>query len=168
MASLLLLYSSSGDVENLKQLAEAARSAGQHQIAFLCLVLTKQFRSCCALLQAEGRYAEAALFCRTYCPSLLEEAVAMWRRNRVPGASIKSVKEAKGRREAEAGSEDNADFVSGSRAEPLCVARTASMLFLISNYFRQRIAIYCCRIYGHQRALLSSPMPSPSCKVLYR
>lgn len=165
MASLLLLYSSSGDAENLKKLAEAAKVAGQHQIAFVCLVLTKQFHRCCSLLQEEGRYAEAALFCRTYCPSLLEEAVAMWKKNRAPVASLKSTKDVSLRRETAAGTDENANVVSGNRV-PLW---GADCEYNVSSGFVFLEAIsYCCRIYGHQRARRSSRMPFQSCNALCR
>ncbi|XP_026191680.1 coatomer subunit beta'-1 [Cyclospora cayetanensis] len=84
--SLLLMYSSSGDVEHLRQLGEAAAAARQQQIAFVCFLLTHQLGDCVKLLLTAGRAPEAALFARTYCPSAIEDVVKAWREARTDAA----------------------------------------------------------------------------------
>ena len=85
--SLLLLYSSSGDVERLRELAAAAAAAQQQQVAFMCYLLLQQTEDCVDLLLAAGRAPEAALFARTYCPSAVDKAVKVWRESRTAAAA---------------------------------------------------------------------------------
>ncbi|KAL8435645.1 hypothetical protein Efla_007278 [Eimeria flavescens] len=85
-ASLLLLYSSSGDVERMRQLGAAAAAAQQHQIAFMCFLVTHQLDACVELLLAGNKAPEAALFARTFSPSAVEKAVGAWRETRLAAA----------------------------------------------------------------------------------
>ncbi|KAL8272624.1 hypothetical protein Esti_003412 [Eimeria stiedai] len=86
-ASLLLLYSSSGDAERMRQLGAAAAAAQQQQIALVCFLLSHQLGDCVDLLLAGGKGPEASLFARTYCPSALEKAVTAWREARLAAAA---------------------------------------------------------------------------------
>jgi coatomer subunit beta' len=63
----------------MKALAETARAAGKHNVAFLCLFLLSDLDGCIQLLCETGRVPEAAFMARTYLPSKASEVVALWR-----------------------------------------------------------------------------------------
>lgn len=67
-SGLLLLYSSSGNVEGLAELASLCTHEGQFNIAFVSYYLLGNTESCVTLLCTSERYAEAAFFARTYAP----------------------------------------------------------------------------------------------------
>ena len=73
-------------MDALLRLGAAAAAAQQQQIAFLCFVLAHDFNACVDLLLAAGRAPEASLFAKTYCPSLMDKAVAAWRETRAAAA----------------------------------------------------------------------------------
>lgn len=77
-SSLLLLYSSSGNTAGLLGLASLAIEKGQYNVAFSCYFVTGHRDECFDLLVRTNRYPEAALFARTYLPSAVEKAVALW------------------------------------------------------------------------------------------
>jgi coatomer subunit beta' len=79
--SLLLLYISSGSRQGLEELASLARHAGQHNIAFTCLLTLNDIPGCTNILLSSGRYAESTLFSKTYQPSLINELqlVEQWK-----------------------------------------------------------------------------------------
>jgi coatomer subunit beta' len=81
LGSLLLLYSSSNDVEGLKKLAERAKSQAAYNILFDCLWLTDDVPGAVELLRTvtPSRKAEAALFALTYAPSQAPACVKVWK-----------------------------------------------------------------------------------------
>ena len=79
LGSLLLLYSSSGNAEGLKKLAEQADSAGSNNIAFSCLWQLADVEACIDLLLRTNRTAEAVLFSQTYKPSGTPQVATKWR-----------------------------------------------------------------------------------------
>lgn len=79
LGSLLLLYSSSGNVEGLRELAGTAREAGQHNVAFSCLWQIGDTDACLDLLLSTNRTAEAVLFAQTYRPSRCKVVVESWK-----------------------------------------------------------------------------------------
>jgi coatomer subunit beta' len=89
LGSLLLLYTSTGNAEGLKDLAAKAQDAGSHNVAFSCLWQTGDVKACIDLLTETGRNAEAVLFAQTYMPSLAPETVAKWK------AALESEKKAR-------------------------------------------------------------------------
>lgn len=81
--SLLLILSSTNDVDGYASLAEEAMLSGKGNVAFTCYHLMKRHAECTRLLMGLGKGAEAAFYARTYCPSLIEEAVSVWKQNPV-------------------------------------------------------------------------------------
>jgi coatomer subunit beta' len=79
--SLLLLYISSGSRQGLEELSSLAQHAGQHNIAFTCLLTLNDIPGCTNILLSTGRYAESTLFSKTYQPSLVNELklVEQWK-----------------------------------------------------------------------------------------
>lgn len=108
LAALLLVYSSTGDREGMKSLAEQAsgclhissccnmrlttfiaESKGLNNIAFSALLQLQDAVGCVDLLMATERIPEAALFARTYAPSQTSRVVKAWK------ADLESKKRAK-------------------------------------------------------------------------
>lgn len=81
LSGLLLLYSSSGNAQGMENLSKEALEAGQDNIAFLCLVQLGRTEAAFELLLSQKRYPEAAFFARTYCPSQLNKALALWKKD---------------------------------------------------------------------------------------
>ena len=71
LGSLLLLFTSLGDENGLKRLAEIARAEGINNIAFVCHFLLHQLDECIAILTETKRTSEAAFLARTYLPRLI-------------------------------------------------------------------------------------------------
>lgn len=78
LGGLLLLYSSRGDADGMKSLAEEATKQGRQNIAFICRFLLSQVDECIDLLISCGRLPEAAFFTRTYAPSRMTDIVKLW------------------------------------------------------------------------------------------
>ena len=76
---LFLLYQSIGDVKSMTRLAETAQEEGLGNLAFLCYLQTQSVEKCLDLLISTSRFAEAALFARTYCPMRVAKTVHLWR-----------------------------------------------------------------------------------------
>lgn len=76
--SLLLFYSSCGDVEQLQRVAELSESSGKYNVAFQAAYLTGDAKRCIDILVKSKRVAEAAFFARAYCPSQLDSVVKAW------------------------------------------------------------------------------------------
>lgn len=81
LGSLLLLYSSSGDIRGLRNLARQAENAGANNVAFSSLWLSRDVDGCIDLLRRTKRLSEAVLFSQTYKPSRCPELVAEWKEN---------------------------------------------------------------------------------------
>jgi coatomer subunit beta' len=79
LGSLLLLHSSTGNIEGLKQLVRQADTAGANNVAFSGLWLQGDIDGCIDLLVLTGRVAEAVLFSQTYKPSRTVALVGEWK-----------------------------------------------------------------------------------------
>lgn len=80
LSSLLLLYTSSGSKDGLRELAAKSKTAGQQNIAFTCLWQLGDIDGCLDILTSTGRTAEAVLFAQTYKPSRCASVVAQWKK----------------------------------------------------------------------------------------
>lgn len=69
--SLLLFYSSVGDIDGLKKLMEEADSNGKYNVAMEAAFLIGDAQRCLNILLKQKKVAEAAMFARAYAPSLL-------------------------------------------------------------------------------------------------
>lgn len=76
---LLLLATSSGDADMLKNLGEAGAKQGRHNISFLSTFLLGDIEGCLDILIQTNRLPEAAFFARTYIPSKISHVVQLWR-----------------------------------------------------------------------------------------
>ena len=76
--SLLLFYSSYGDREGLKFLAEKAESVGKYNVAYEAAFLTEDAHRCLDILIKTKRMGEAAFFAQAYLPSRLAEVQKTW------------------------------------------------------------------------------------------
>lgn len=76
--SQLLFYSSCGDLENLKRVADNAEANGKYNVAFQAAYLTGNADQCVSILLKSKRPSEAAFFARAYCPSKLELVLKSW------------------------------------------------------------------------------------------
>ncbi|KAF8244284.1 Coatomer, beta' subunit [Wilcoxina mikolae CBS 423.85] len=83
IGSLLLLHTATGNVEGLKSLAVTAEAAGANNVAFSCLWQTGDVDACTKILLKTGRQAEAALFTKTYKPSLASDVTREWKKSLV-------------------------------------------------------------------------------------
>lgn len=81
LSALLLIYTSTGDRDGLSRLAKLATTAGQNNVAFACQLQLGAPDQCVDLLLSTERLPEAALFARTYTPSLVPKAVERWKRS---------------------------------------------------------------------------------------
>jgi coatomer subunit beta' len=81
LGSLLLLHSSSGDTEGLRDLADRARQVAAYNVLFDCLWLLGDVEACVALLGETNRQAEAVLFAQSFKPSLAPACVAAWKKS---------------------------------------------------------------------------------------
>lgn len=79
LGSLLLVYSSTGDVDGLKKLASQAEEGGANNVAFSCLWVAREVDECIELLKRTGRVSEAVMFAQTYKPSRLPGLVEEWK-----------------------------------------------------------------------------------------
>lgn len=79
LGSLLLLHSSSCNTEGLRHLAEQAKKAGSHNIAFSALWQLADLDACIDTLVETNRSAEAVLFAQTYKPSRCLELTRSWK-----------------------------------------------------------------------------------------
>eukprot|EP01038_Epipyxis_sp_PR26KG_P006138 gene6138-8463_t len=79
LSGLLLLYSSSGNKEGMKSLAQEAKSTGRLNVAFIALFLTGMIEEAIQLLIDAGRIPEAAFMARTYMPSEISRVLELWR-----------------------------------------------------------------------------------------
>jgi hypothetical protein len=76
---LLLLATSTGDRELLRQCLEIARATGKHNVIVTASMLLGDSHATTEGLLAAGRPAEACFFARTYCPSHLSAALPAWK-----------------------------------------------------------------------------------------
>ncbi|KAI5687160.1 WD domain [Leishmania braziliensis] len=78
-SGLLLIYKSLNDMQAISRLGDCCLQSGQANLAFTCYHLTQRHAECVELLQKTGKMGDAAFYARTYCPNLIEDAVAKWR-----------------------------------------------------------------------------------------
>jgi coatomer subunit beta' len=76
--SLLLFYSSYGDVEGLQKVVEESEKAGKFNVAFEAAYMLGDSERCVDILLKSSRVSEAAFFARSYCPSLLNKVMKQW------------------------------------------------------------------------------------------
>lgn len=76
--SLLLYYSITQDRDKISLLAENAVNEGLLNIAFSCYFQLNEIDKCLETLIKSQKLPEAALFCRTYCPSKLGTVIEQW------------------------------------------------------------------------------------------
>jgi coatomer subunit beta' len=81
LSALLVLYSSTGDVQGITKLAEMAKEKGSNNIAFLCYYLLRRTDAAIQLLIETNRVPEAGLLARTYSPSAVSDVVREWRKD---------------------------------------------------------------------------------------
>ncbi|CCJ28438.1 unnamed protein product [Pneumocystis jirovecii] len=77
--SLLLLYSSFGNIEKMKTLANDALDSGQSNIAFTALLQIQDVDGCTDIFLNTKRFPEACLFARTYAPSQMRKVLKLWK-----------------------------------------------------------------------------------------
>ena len=80
-SGLLLLYSATGNLSAMEQLAQLASEGGKTNVAFVAHLLTGNVEACADLLIATNRLPEAAFFVRTYLPSRMDEVVGLWKKD---------------------------------------------------------------------------------------
>ena len=89
-ANLLVL-----DSALLAQVGDTARARGEMNLAFAAYLQNGDVRSCATVLKESGCLPEAALFARTYAPSLVPELVQQWKHELEQGKSQKQKQIAK-------------------------------------------------------------------------
>lgn len=77
-SGLLLYYSCISHKDKLRELGEVAFSDGNFNISFNCFLQINDVHKCVKILLDSNQIPEAALFCRTYCPSLLSTVLENW------------------------------------------------------------------------------------------
>ena len=76
--SLLLYYTCISNREKLEQLAIKAEEEGLTNCAFAAYFEINNVDKCLEILLKTQKYAEAAMFCRTYAPSKLALVLELW------------------------------------------------------------------------------------------
>ena len=79
LSGQLLLATSSGSPETLKQLVEESKLKGKNNVAFVSMFMLKDIDGCIDLLIETKRIPEAAFMARTYAPSRVSEIIALWK-----------------------------------------------------------------------------------------
>ncbi|SAM78660.1 probable SEC27-coatomer complex beta subunit [Ustilago bromivora] len=79
LSSMLLVATCTNDRQLLGRLAELASEKGSTNIAFAAYLSLSDVDSCIQVLEKAGRTSEAALFARTYAPSMVSGIVGKWR-----------------------------------------------------------------------------------------
>lgn len=71
------------------EVATKAKAGGKTNVAFMCFFLCGMTEECVDLLCDTGRVPEAALFARTYAPSLISKVLPLWRKELKDGEQPK-------------------------------------------------------------------------------
>ena len=79
LSGQLLLATSSGSAETLKQLADESKAKGKNNVAFVSMFMLKDIDGCLDLLIETNRIPEAAFMARTYAPSRVSEIIELWK-----------------------------------------------------------------------------------------
>ncbi|PVZ98736.1 hypothetical protein BB558_005245 [Smittium angustum] len=77
--TLLMLYTSSGNLEGINKLSQHASESEMHRLQFMCHMLAKEPEKCLELLIKIDHLPEAALFARSYLPSHTSRTVQKWK-----------------------------------------------------------------------------------------
>lgn len=80
-SALLLLATSSGNVEMIEQLSEMAYKNKIYNIAFLCSFILGNVEKSLEILIETNRLPEAAFFARSYMPSQVSRILKLWKEN---------------------------------------------------------------------------------------
>eukprot|EP00922_Rhytidocystis_sp_ex-Travisia-forbesii_P036223 GHVS01053735.1.p1 GENE.GHVS01053735.1~~GHVS01053735.1.p1 ORF type:complete len:1049 (-),score=156.03 GHVS01053735.1:77-3223(-) len=80
-SGMLLIYTSLGDSEGLRQLAAKAADNGKINIAVMSYLLLRDVKACVEVMINSKRLPEAAFFARTYCPSQVTRVLTLWRQD---------------------------------------------------------------------------------------
>ena len=75
---MLLFYSSYGDEEGLEYLLEQSEANGKYNVAFEAAYLLAKPERCIKILIASKRFAEAAMFAKSYCPHMISDVLNEW------------------------------------------------------------------------------------------
>lgn len=78
-AGLLLLATSTGNSDLIKQIASDTDNLGKNNISFLTNFLLCDIDKCLEILIKTDRIPEAAIFASTYAPSRMSECVKLWK-----------------------------------------------------------------------------------------
>ncbi|WWC89710.1 uncharacterized protein L201_004635 [Kwoniella dendrophila CBS 6074] len=81
LSALLLLFTSLSDRKGLENLAITAKEKGLNNIAFASYLQLGDSKNCIDILIQTDRLPEAAIFARSYNPSLVPEIVEKWKLN---------------------------------------------------------------------------------------
>lgn len=81
LGSLLLIYSSLGLKNEMRELAVKAEDLMRMNIAFTCYYILSDLEKCIEVLIKSQRFTEAALFAKAYCPSKITYCVEIWKKN---------------------------------------------------------------------------------------
>lgn len=79
VSGLLLIYTSLGDKDGVKELAAQARELGKTNVAFVASLVVGDIEGCIDILITTGRLPEAAFMARTYMPSQMSSIVVKWK-----------------------------------------------------------------------------------------
>ena len=79
LSGQLLLATSAGSPETVKQLVAEAKAKGKNNVAFISMFMLKDIDGCLDLLIETNRIPEAAFMARTYAPSRVSEIIALWK-----------------------------------------------------------------------------------------
>lgn len=79
LSSLMLLSLAVGNRDGLRKVGDLAEQKGANNLAFATFFQLGDTQACVDLLVKTNRAPEAALFARTYAPSLVPKAVDAWR-----------------------------------------------------------------------------------------
>jgi len=75
----MLIYSSLGDEEGMRKLAETSLIDKKYNVAFQCFYSLGMPNNCYEILIETDRIPEAAMFARAYLPSKLNHAIGLWK-----------------------------------------------------------------------------------------
>jgi len=78
-SGLLLLYSATGNLKGVQELADLATQSGKINVAFVANLLVGNVEQCSDLLIQSKRLPEAAFFARTFIPSRVQQIVSLWK-----------------------------------------------------------------------------------------
>ena len=80
-SALLLLATSSGNMNMVKKLSQMSYENGVHNVAFLCSFILGDLEKALEILIETNRLPEAAFFARSYVPSQVSRVLKLWKEN---------------------------------------------------------------------------------------